>query len=302
MKKATTASELLAIVRKKLEHVPDNLREKTWLDLKNPHLNAVLGDPKKGLFWGQIIEVAGKQSNGKSALAYDLAATAQATGALVHWVDFENSFSEEWASKRGLKPAEVALLQPYVGRFGKAREKRLCTAQELLSEQEAILRAAYDRDKTIRQFIVVDSVAAMLVEEEGEAGLSGQNMRTNVALPFFLGKLLRRWISFLREVNAIALFINQLRTKPGMAFGDPDYSPGGNALPFYAHSRVRMRRVKSGRVLERGKMAGVKGVLVNHKNKAGGIEGWEIGFKIMFNGVSKFVTAADVREEEDVRK
>jgi recombination protein RecA len=285
-------------VRTRLGRKANSQRELTYLNLRDDHLNSVLGDPKLGLFYGQIVEISGKQSNGKSALAYDIAALAQSEGAFAHWIDFERSYNESWAARRGLDSEKVNLFQPYVGKFKGEKDSRLCTAQELLEEAEAVLVEVHQRFPAAKQILILDSVGAMLVEEEAEAGLTGQNMRTNAALPVMLGKLLRRWIGILGEVNCIGIFLNQLRTKPGMMFGDPDYTMGGNALPFYAHSRARMRRVKGGRVLQKGKVVGIKGILRNDKNKAGGVEGHEIGFKIMFNGASKFFDAAEFREEE----
>jgi len=296
---STAPLNFVTAIRKKLGHLTHEMKPTEYLSLGDERLNSVLGDPDRGLFFGQIIEISGKQSNGKSALAIDVAALGQATGAVIHWADFERSFNPDWSSRRGLDPLKVHVYQPYVGKFGKEKEERLCTAQELLEEVEAGMVLAQKTDQDVRQMVIVDSVTAMLVEEEAEAGLTGQNMRTNQALPVMLGKLLRRWIALCGETRTIAVFINQLRTKPGVLYGDPDYTPGGNALLFYAHSRVRMRRIKGGRILQKGKVVGVKGILRNDKNKAGGIEGTEIGFKIYFDGKTSFLDATVLRGEDE---
>jgi recombination protein RecA len=173
--------------------------------------------------------------------------------------------------------------------------KRLATAEELIEEAESVLEEVAGKDQ--RVVIVVDRVTAMLPEDQAAAGIANQSMKTEQALPKLLGYLLRRWVALLQEKNALAIFINQLRTKPGISFGDPDYTPGGNALPFYCHVRVRARR-KGKRLLKNGKPMGVQGVLVNVKNKAGGEEGAECGFALFWDGRSKFFNAADLKKEE----
>jgi len=72
-------------------------------------------------------------------------------------------------------------------------------------------------------------------------------------------------------------------------FGSPYYTPGGNALKFYCHSRVRVQRTKGGKVLRMGQQVGIQGVIINVKNKAGGVEGAKIGYKIYFDGPTEFL-------------
>lgn len=290
--------DLLGRIRKKLGHLTHEAKPTMFLNSGNKFLNSVLGHPDKGLAYGKILEIYGKESNGKTALAIDIACLCQTDGAVVIWIDLEHSFDPEWIARRGLKIDDVILIQPYVGKFNKGKETRLSTVQELLEEAEATM-TELQRSGIGKFCLVIDSVAAMLVEEEAEAGLTGQNLRTGNALPVALGRLLRRWIGLLQDYHALAVFINQMRTKPGVPFGDPDYTPGGNALRFYAHIRVRMRRVKGGRMTQSGKVIGIKGILKNDKNKGGGVEGTEIGFKIFFNGKSRFLSAATIREEAD---
>lgn len=290
-------TDLLGRIRKKLGHLTHEAEPTEFLNTGNKYLNSVLGHPDKGLAYGKILEIYGMESNGKTALAIDLACLCQADGAAVVWVDLEHSFDPEWIARRGLKIDEVVLIQPFVGKFEGSKEKRLSTVQELMEEAEGVM-TELRKSGVLKICIVIDSVAAMLVEEEAEAGLTGQNMRTSNALPVALGRLLRRWIGLLQDYHAVALFINQMRTKPG-GFGDPAYTPGGNALRFYAHVRVRMRRVKGGRMTQSGKTVGIKGILRNDKNKGGGVEGTECGFKIFFDGKSRFVAASAIREEAE---
>lgn len=294
-------------IREKMGHLTHERPARVYLDTGSPELNAVLGEREAGIAFGKIIEISGQSSTGKTAIALDLAATAQtANEAHVLWLDFENSFDQpltaeqnNWYQRRGLMchkgATNFTLIQPYVGLFNNEKTPRLATAEELLGEAEAVL--VYQSRKKKPIIAVVDSVTGMLPEEQSNAGIGGQNMRTTMALPVLLGDLLRRWTGLLPEYDALAIFLNQLRTKPGISFGDPNYTPGGNALPFYAHSRVRMRRVKGGRVLRKGRMVGLKGILLNHKNKSGGIEGEECGFRIFFDGRSQFVTPDVIKGE-----
>lgn len=294
---------LLAQVRKKLGHTSYEWLPQSYLNTGDPLLNGVLGQEKRGIPYGCMVEIAGMPSNGKTALAIDVASAAQADGAVVVWADFENSFDPEWVERRGLKcggpsgdKSHFELIQPYVGKFGKGttKEERLVTGEELLAEIEQTLRAHHQKKPKGKLLLAIDSVTAILPEDEAVAGIIGQNMGTSMALPKLLGRICRRWIALARNYNCIVVWINQLREKPG-AWGDPTYTTGGNALPFYCHIRVRMRRVKGGRMTNMGRVVGVKGILSNVKNKAGGVEGADCGFKIFFDGHTKFLTAADVK-------
>lgn len=266
-----------------------------FLQTNNKYLNAALGHPEKGLAYGSIIEISGFESQGKSVIAMEVATMAQRDDAYVVWLDLENSFDPDWVGKRGLVCSEVLVVQPHL--TGKGKEKRISTAQELVEQVEHMIQEVRREDRNSKFCLVVDSLAAMLVEEEAEAGMTHQNMRTNNALPFFLSKMLRRWCALLPEYNAMCILINQIRTKPGMAWGNPNYTPGGHAPRFYAHVRAEMKRITGGRILERGQMVGIKGILHNNKNKAGGVERYDCGFRIYFNGKAKFMHASEIREE-----
>lgn len=306
----TQNSDYLARVRGALGHLTHERAPRLWLDTGSAELNGVIGDPDRGLAFGKILEVSGPPSNGKSTLALELAACGQQQfNAHVIWLDFENSFDQpenpddnSWYQRRGLEchrgSPNFSLLAPYVGVFGTEKRARLITAEELLSEGEAVMNLVHTHQPDIPQIVVVDSVTAMLPEDMAAAGIDGQNMKTTMALPVLLGDLLRRWVGTLPEFNALAIFINQLRTKPGVMFGNPEYTPGGNALPFYAHVRVKLRRKGGGgAILHKGKKVGIKGVLINSKNKSGGIEGESCGFYLYNDGRSKFVPAEDISDK-----
>lgn len=245
-----------------------------------------------------MYEISGYESHGKTALMLELAGYAQRDGAAVAIWDLESSWDSEWARKRGLAPEKVVLFSPRIGTFGKEKEPRLITAQEHCEEIELWMKRRHERNSGGRIFLGVDAVAAILTEEEAAAGIQDQNMRTMVSLASFLSKLLRRWVALAINYNAMIVMVNQLRMAPGVRFGNPEYTPGGNAVRYYSAVRVRMRR-KGGKLLKDGKVIGLKGILSNWKNKAGegSREGAKIGFKLYYNGKSRYVPAEEIRPD-----
>ncbi len=167
----------------------------------------------------------------------------------------------------------------------------MITGEELLKEAEHWMKAV--RVANRKPFLILDSVASIMPEGASTDEIDDQNMRNDQALPKLMSRLMPRWIGVVASCSGVAIFINQLRQKPGIAFGDPWYSNGGNALPFFAHVRVRMRRKgkDSGKMRQGSDIVGIKGLMKNHKNKAGGVEGREIGYKIFNDGRAQFVKA-----------
>jgi recombination protein RecA len=275
----------LTAIRKKLGHVSMAWRPTIWLDTKIPGLNQVLGHRDKGIPYGRMIEVFGWSGQGKSSLVLSLAALMQRDGAYVVLGDVENSFEEDYGKARGLDMDRLMVIQPYVLK----REKRLTNAQELCAEIEEAIKLPGDR-----KVVILDSIAALLTAGEAESGLDG-GMRASLDLPIFLGKLLRRWVGLAQAHNALIILVNQMRSAP-RAFGD--YTPGGNAPTFYSHVRVQVKRVKGSRIVDKGVTIGIRGKLVCCKNKTGGLEGSEIGFRLKFKGGLEFTSVKSLSEEE----
>lgn len=304
-----------------------------WLDTGLPDLNNVLGHQKYGIPYGRIIEITGWNSQGKTTLVLALAALAQQDGALVIWGDVENSFDPGWARTRGFKvcpkcagigevtnkkgvredctacggllsptrgldASNLILIQPYEavfsymekGKLKQEKEPRMSSAQELCNEMEAGMFMAGHQ----KRVLVVDSVAAFETAGEADAGLENSNMRTGLDLPLFMSKLMRRWAGRTQASNTLLVMVNQLRESPKP--NAPAYSPGGNSLPFYAHVRVKVSRVKNGAIRDKGKMVGFCGIMKSGKNKTGGEEGAEIGYRIQRTGPLEFVPAKEVRK------
>lgn len=294
-----TPEEHLAKVREKLGHVVFEWKEDAWLETGVPELNQVFGDPGQGIPYGRIIEIAGMESVGKSALCFSIAALAQAEGASVIWIDFENSWSNKWATLRGLDISKVAVVRPYIGNFGKEKEPRMTNAEELCSQAEAMIPLLSKKGSRI--VMVLDSVAAMVPKEKANTALEDVNMRTGQSLPKLLNAVFGRWVGLAQAHNVMILAINQLRQNPMARFSDPWYTPGGNALRFFCHVRVRVKRMKSGMIMDsRAKKTqiGVQGLIRNVKNKAGGLEKSEVAYKIFFSGTTKFMAAKDLEDQE----
>jgi recombination protein RecA len=287
-------------IRKKLGHLTLKKPIKYWLDTGSPKLNGVLGSEKRGIPYGKIIELFGWESHGKTLLALLLAALGQGDDAEVGWADFENSFDEPWAKIQGLDPREVTLFRPEVGLFGGDKTPRLSTAQETCEEIEMWLARRALKKPEGKRVVIVDSVTGMLVDDEAEAGLTNQNMRTKVALAAYLSSMLRRWTGLALVYNVIFVFINQIRMSPG-AWGNPETTTGGNALRYYASIRCKVRRgPKGGKLIQAGKMVGMKGIIQNIKNKAGGgsVEGMSCGFKAKFLEDNwSFMSAESIKKE-----
>jgi len=308
--KQLTPDEEMALIRKKLKHFTLEKKVKYWLDTGNLYLNRVFGSEELGIPYGKIFELSGMESRGKTAALKKLAGMAQKDGAIVIWVDLESSWDEEWARKLGLDTNLVYLFRPGIvvsedpdvlkkkeKKKKKVQEGRLQTVEELLTEVEELIRRKGRENPNGRMFVCVDSIAAMLTEEEAAAGIQDQNMRTKVSLASFLSGFLRQWVALVANYNIMMMFINQLRTAPG-AWGNPEYTPGGNAVRLYASVRVRMQR-KSKKILKGGKSIGIRGLLMNWKNKAGGgsCEGLSCGYKLYFDGRIKYVDADEIKSD-----
>ena len=223
------------------------------------------------------------------------------------WRDCANCGGME-ADTGGLDKTNLLVIRPYVGNFcyhdkhGKEhmeKEPRLATAQELCTEMESGMKL----EGWTKKILVLDSIAALATEGEMVTGLVDANMRTNMDLPMFMGRLLRRWVGTAQVYNTCIILINQMRSGPAK-FGDPNYTPGGNAPKFYSHVRAKVQRVAGGKITSKkpgptlGKTIGFSGVMKCIKNKSGGDEGLEIGYRLYREGGLEFVEAKEVKADK----
>ena len=181
-------------------------------------LNAALG--VGGYPKGRIIEIYGPESSGKTTLAIHAIAEAQRNGGIAAFIDAEHAFDRFYAAKLGVNIDELLISQPDNG------EQALEIADQLIRS------SAID-------IIVIDSVAALTpkAEIEGEMGDSKMGLQARL-----MSQALRKLTANISKTNTCCIFINQLRDKIGVMFGNPETTTGGNALKFYASVRVDVRR------------------------------------------------------------
>ena len=184
-------------------------------------LNAALG--VGGYPRGRIIEIYGPESSGKTTLAIHAIAEAQKQGGIAAFIDAEHAFDRFYAQKLGVDMNNLWISQPDNG------EQALEIADQLIRS------SAVD-------IIVVDSVAALTPKAEIEGDMGENKVGLHARL---MSQALRKLTSNISKTNTTCIFINQLREKIGVMFGNPETTTGGNALKFYASVRLDIRRVTS---------------------------------------------------------
>ena len=176
-----------------------------------------------GLPKGRIIEIYGPESSGKTTLALHVLAQAQKAGGEVAFIDAEHALDITYARALGVKVEDMLVSQPDTG-------------EQALEITEALVRSgAID-------VIVVDSVAALVprAEIEGEMGDSFVGLHARL-----MSQALRKLAGAINKTNCIVIFINQLREKVGVMYGNPEVTTGGRALKFYASVRIDVRRIET---------------------------------------------------------
>ena len=184
-------------------------------------LNAALG--VGGYPKGRIIEIYGPESSGKTTLAIHAIAEAQKQGGIAAFIDAEHAFDRFYAANLGVDIDNLLISQPDNG------EQALEIADQLIRS------AAVD-------IVVVDSVAALTPKKEIEGDMGDNVVGLQARL---MSQALRKLTSTISKTNTTCIFINQLREKIGVMFGNPETTTGGNALKFYASVRLDIRRVTS---------------------------------------------------------
>ncbi len=173
-----------------------------------------------GLPRGRVIEIFGPESSGKTTLMLHVIANAQAAGGLAAFIDAEHALDPGYAKKLGVNLDELLVSQPDSGEEG-------LTICETLGRSNAL------------DVIVIDSVAALVpkAELEGEMGMATMGMQARL-----MSQALRKLTAILAKSKTTCIFTNQLREKVGVMFGNPETTPGGKALKFYASVRIDIRR------------------------------------------------------------
>lgn len=169
---------------------------------------------------GRVVEIYGPESSGKTTLALHIIANAQKDGGTAAFVDAEHALDPEYAKKIGVKINDLLISQPDTG-------------EQALDIVEALVRSgAVD-------VIVIDSVAALVPKAEIEGEMGDVHMGRQARL---MSQALRKLTAIISKSNAIVIFINQIRMKIGVIFGNPETTTGGQALKFYSSVRIEVRR------------------------------------------------------------
>jgi len=172
---------------------------------------------------GRIIEIFGPESSGKTTLAQHIIAEAQAKGGIAAFIDAEHALDPEYAQNLGVKIDELLISQPDTGE------------QALEITEELVRSGAID-------VVVIDSVAALVpkAEIDGEMGDSHMGLQARL-----MSQALRKLTAIVSKTKTTVVFINQLRHKIGVFYGNPETTTGGNALKFYASLRLEIRKIET---------------------------------------------------------
>ncbi len=182
-------------------------------------LDVALGG--KGLPRGRVIEIYGPEGSGKTTLCLHAVASAQSTGGIAAFIDAEHALDPSYAKKLGVNLDDLLISQPDCG------EQALDIA-EMLVRSNAV------------DIIVIDSVAALVPKAEIEGAMGDQQVGLQARL---MSRAMRKLTSIISKTRTCVVFINQLRMKIGVMFGNPETTPGGKALKFYSSVRLDIRRI-----------------------------------------------------------
>jgi recombination protein RecA len=175
----------------------------------------------QGIPCGRVVEIFGPESSGKTTLALHVIASAQRTGGIAAFIDAEHALDPSWAKKLGVQLETLLVSQP-----GSGEEAMHIT--EMLIKSNAV------------DIIVIDSVAALVPKKELEGEIGDSHVGLQARL---MSQSMRKLTGVISKSKTAVIFINQIREKIGVMFGNPETTPGGRALKFYSSCRIDVRRI-----------------------------------------------------------
>ena len=225
---------------------------------------------------GRIIEIYGPESSGKTTLALHILASAQKAGGIAAFIDAEHALDPVYARNLGVNTDELLISQPDTG-------------EQALEITDALVRSgAVDA-------IVIDSVAALVPKSEIEAEMGDSVVGLQARL---MSQALRKLAGSISKTNCIVVFINQLREKIGVMYGNPETTPGGRALKYFASVRIDVRRIEA--IKQGGEVIGNRTRVKVIKNKVAP-PFREAIFDIMYGeGISRFGEMVDLAVEMEI--
>ncbi|MCS7244170.1 MAG: recombinase RecA, partial [Candidatus Calescibacterium sp.] len=225
---------------------------------------------------GRISEIFGQESSGKTTLALSAIANAQKNGGIAAFIDAEHALDPEYAKKLGVDIDNLYISQPDSG-------EQALSIVEMLAKSNAV------------DIIVIDSVAALVPQAEIEGQIGDQFIGLQARL---MSQALRRLTSIVGKSKTAVIFINQIREKVGVMFGNPETTPGGRALKFYASVRIELRKIDNIKKGEVSIGARVKAKVV--KNKVAP-PFKETHFNIIFGkGIDRIGEVADIATDMNI--
>lgn len=230
-----------------------------------------------GFARGRIVEIYGPESSGKTTLTLTAIAQAQKAGGLAAFIDVEHALDPQYAARLGVNLDDLLVSQPSSG-------------EEALQICEALVRS------NSIDVIVLDSVAALVTKQELDGEIGDSTVGAQARL---MSAALRKLTSFISKARTVCVFTNQIREKIGVMFGNPETTPGGRALKFYASVRVDIRRIGQIKASD-GTVAGNRTKIKVVKNKVAP-PFTECEFDIIYNeGISSVGSLLDLAMEYDI--